>query len=104
MAVTFQIHIEGFTHKRHDRKRKKSTNRGRDSGGVLLYLRNDIATTAETIIEYSDGVIEILGVHIKDINLVIIVIYRQPDDEVKICLMLFKIALALASNFSQRGN
>ena len=77
-----EIHIEGFTHKRHDRKRKKSTNRGRDSGGVLLYLRNDIATTAENIIEYSDGVIGILGIHIKDINLVIIVIYRQPDDEV----------------------
>ena len=77
-----EINIEGYTPIRQDRSRPKSSTRGRDSGGTLLYLRNDIATTAEPIIQYTDGVIEILGTHIKDINLVIIVIYRQPDDEV----------------------
>lgn len=47
----------------------------------MLYVRNDLAATAEPpIIKYSSGVIEIVGVQLKNPNLVIVVIYRQPDD------------------------
>ena len=77
-----EISIEGYTPYRQDRKREKKSNKGRDSGGTLLYLRNDLAPTAEYIIEYTDGVIEIVGIHIRSINMVVIVVYRQPDDMV----------------------
>ena len=77
-----EINIEGYTPFRQDRKRQKSSNKGRDSGGTLLYLRNDLASTAEPIIQYTDGVIEIVGIHIKSLNMVIIVVYRQPDDDI----------------------
>ena len=50
------------------RQRIKKSKKGRDSGGVVLYIRNDIADTCEQILHSSDGVIEILTV------------YRQPDD------------------------
>ena len=52
------------------RQRIKKSKKGRDSGGVVLYIRNDIADTCEQILHSSDGVIEILTV------------YRQPDDSV----------------------
>lgn len=76
-----EIDIDGYKIIRQDRARPRNR-RGRDSGGVALYLRDDIAGTAEVALEYSSGVIEMLGVQIKDPNLLILVIYRQPDDRV----------------------
>ena len=42
-------------------------------------MREDLAATAEPI-NFSNGVVEVLGLHIKAEDLVLIVIYRQPDD------------------------
>lgn len=47
---------------------------------MALYLREDLAATAEPIINFSNSVVEVLGLHIKAEDLVLIVIYRQPDD------------------------
>ena len=73
-----ETHIEGYVLLRSDRIRKKATH-GRSSGGVAVFVREDYALTAETIFSYSNGVIESLGVHITELNLVFIVTYRSPD-------------------------
>ena len=54
----------------------------RDGGGVALYINDTDAITSEVILTFSSGVIEALGVHIKPRNLVVIVVYRQPDDPI----------------------
>ena len=77
-----ELKIDNYKIYRSDRIRKKRRERGRDSGGVAIYLREDLVTTTKEILKISTGVIEVLGLHVKSLNLVIIVIYRQPDDSV----------------------
>lgn len=76
-----ELNIEGYKLYRADRKGRKHT-RGRYSGGTALYLRGDIAATTEKLLDYSNGVVETLAVYSERENLVICVIYRQPDDPV----------------------
>ena len=45
-----------------------------------FYEENSIASTAEPVLNFLNGVIEVLGLHIKSDNLVLIAVYRQPDD------------------------
>ena len=77
-----ELKIANYKIYRSDRIRRKRSERGRDSGGVAVYLREDLVTTTTEILKISTGVIEALGLHVKSLNLVIIVIYRQPDDSV----------------------
>ena len=65
---------------RGDRERKKNSRRGRLSGSAAAYVRDDIASSMETLMKFSNGVIEILGLYSPVENLFISVIYRQPDD------------------------
>ena len=62
---------------RVDRSRQKKS-RGRNSGGVAIYLKSTIA--ADIIIEYSSGVIEALCLKIDALNLILCVVYRSPDN------------------------
>ena len=75
-----EINIDGYTIFRQDRVLQR--HKGRNSGGVALYLRNDIAANAQPLLNYSNGVVETLGLQIKSQNFVIIVLYRQPDDSI----------------------
>ena len=50
------------------------------SGGVAVYVHEDLASHMEKILEYSNGVVEILGLYSRIDNLFIAVVYRQPDD------------------------
>ena len=75
-----ELHIDNYTIFRSDRNRQKTSKRGRHGGGVAIYLRNDIASTSETLLQYSNGVVDITAVHSKSENIVISTIYRQPDD------------------------
>ena len=77
-----ELHIPGYSiyHENSIRKRKKGA---RNVGGVALYIRDDHAITCEVVFRYSDNVIQALGVHIKTLNLLIYVIYRQPDDTIR---------------------
>ena len=75
-----ELKIQGYTLYRQDRKRKR-TRRGRDSGGVAIYLNDEDAISAEVTFNFSNGVIEALGLHIKKKNLVVIIVYRQPDSK-----------------------
>ena len=51
-----------------------------DSGGVALNIRDDQVASCEKVFAYSSGMIEAIGVHIRTLNLLMIVLYRQPDD------------------------
>ena len=72
-----EITVPGFAPFRADRKQRAKAKRG--SGGVALYLRDNLAITAEKVFEYSCGVIEAVGVHIPTLNLRIFVVYRPGD-------------------------
>ena len=73
-----EVEISGYKIYRADRKGRKHT-RGRYSGGVALYLRKDIAATSEQIFTFSNGVVEVLATYSDKENLLVAVIYRQPD-------------------------
>lgn len=76
-----ECYIPDYTLYRQDRKRQRS-GRGRNSGGVAIYLLDQYASSTEQIFHYSSGVIEAVGIHIAALNTVMIVVYRQPDDTV----------------------
>ena len=75
--VDAELHIENYTLFRVDRARAKKR-RGRNSGGVAAYVRNDLVVN--TLFEYSTGVIEALCLNFVGLNLIVCVVYRQPDD------------------------
>ena len=74
-----ELHIPGYSLYRQDRTRRRSK-RGRDSGGVALYIRDDHAISSEVVFTYGSGVIEAIGLMLKSLNLLLVVLYRQPDD------------------------
>ena len=77
-----EIQVDGYKFFRADRKRKKRTSRGRFSGGVGCYVRLDLACTMEVVVNFSNGVVELLCLYSKVHNMYIAVVYRQPDDRV----------------------
>ena len=74
-----ELSINGYSVFRADRKRKKKS-RGRLSGGGVAYVRDDLASKMEINLQFSNGVVEVLGLYSKTDNLYIAVVYRQPDD------------------------
>ena len=75
-----ELEVEGYTIFRKDSSRQKSR-RGRQAGGVALYVRDDMACSFEPIYSYSSNAIQILSLYSKKENMVLCVIYRQPDDK-----------------------
>ena len=76
-----ELQIPNYSLFRADRNRAKKR-RGRNSGGVAMYLRNDIAAHAEILLKYSSGVNEALCIRLGSSGLVLCTLYRQPDDPV----------------------
>lgn len=73
-----ELDIDGYQIYRSDRQRVR-TKHGRLSGGVCLYLRNDFASTFKSVVEFSNGVVELLAIYSNHLDLCLIVLYRQPD-------------------------
>ena len=67
-----EIHIAGYTPFRQDRQ-------NRIQGGVIMYIKDDLAKNSEVIYKHCNRVVECMAMHIKQINCVIIGIYRPPD-------------------------
>ena len=74
-----EVHIPGYSIYRTDRERTKKR-RGRNSGGVAIYLDDDLAASTEILQHYSSGVIESICLQVSSLNLVLCAVYRQPDD------------------------
>ena len=47
---------------------------------MAIYVRDDEAINSEVSFRFSNGVIEAVGVYLKSRNLIVITVYRQPDD------------------------
>ena len=45
-----------------------------------IYIREDIASSAESVLKFSNGTVDILCVYIKSESLLLCAIYRQTDD------------------------
>ena len=65
-----ELNIDGYSLHRGDRKRKKLSNKGRDSGGTAFYIRDDLAPTLSTILEFSNSVVEVLCLYSRVENMV----------------------------------
>ena len=74
-----ELSIEGYTLLRTDRSRPKKR-RGRDSGGVGVYIKNSLAPSTKKLLEFSNSVMEIMAVFIAEINIVLVSVYRSPHN------------------------
>ena len=77
-----EIEIPNYSIFRSDRDVKINKRRGRHSGGVAIYIRDDLASTCESILSHSAGGVEIEAIHSNKEKLVIATLYRQPDDSI----------------------
>ena len=77
-----ELNIDGYTIQRCDSSRKKKSNRGRYTGGVAFYLRDDIAISSEVLVKHTSDAVQLLCLYSKSENLAIACLYRQPDDKV----------------------
>ena len=75
-----EIHIDGFTPFRCDTARKKKS-RGRLTGGVIFYVRDDIAISCEVLFAHSSDSVQLLCLYSSVENLALLATYRQPDDK-----------------------
>ena len=73
-----ELEIDGYKIFRSDRIRIHK--RGRYSGGSAVYIRNDVAASVKPVLQFTNGVVEVLSTYSKKENLYIAVIYRQPDN------------------------
>ena len=74
-----ELNIKGYTLFRCDTIRKKKK-RGRHTGGVGIYVRQDIACSCEILFSHSSECVQMLCLYSSVEDLVIMAIYRQPDD------------------------
>ncbi|KAG0720571.1 hypothetical protein GWK47_048219 [Chionoecetes opilio] len=51
----------------------------RTHGGTIIFLRDDIALNAKTLLSYSDGQVELQAIYIQARNMVLINCYRPPS-------------------------
>jgi hypothetical protein len=75
-----ELSIEGYTLFRCDSSRKKK-NHGRLSGGVAMFLRDDIACSCEVLYSHAKDAVQLICLFSQNENLALITIYRRPDDK-----------------------
>ena len=74
-----EIQIDGYQIHRSDCSVKRTRNRGKERGGVAVYLRDDLTPLTKVLLRYSNGAVDVLVLHIERLNLALITIYRHPD-------------------------
>ena len=73
--------IEGYTLLKVNSPRNEHKKRfGRKCGGVTMYVRDDIASLFNTVLEYATNSIQAIILFSAKLNVVIGTVYRQPDD------------------------
>ena len=84
-----EVQIKSFNIYRSDRKE-------RNCGGVCIYIHNSIKVKDQSVVRFSNSVVELLIINLEDLNLHIICVYRPPDtssEEFQPCLDKIKIYL-----------
>lgn len=76
-----ELSIDGYTIFRCDSTRRKKSNRGRLTGGVAFYVRDDLAITSEVLVCHSSEAVQMICLYSKVENIVLACLYRQPDDK-----------------------
>ena len=74
-----EISIKGYQVFRADKQATKKKF-GRFSGGVAIYIRNDAASTFETVFQFTKGGCEMIIVKSHILKMIICCLYRQPDE------------------------
>merc|ERR1711872_846008 len=69
-----EIWIENYTVLRTDRRKRKG-------GGVALYIKNEVLDDHEKTVSFSDDVNDLLITTLVNENLIIILLYRPPDEK-----------------------
>ena len=59
---------------------KQNRQAGIRKGGILTYIRSDMAVSAKVLSSGSIGMIEYLCIYIKDINVLLVTVYRPPEN------------------------
>ena len=77
-----ELQINGYKIFKSNRNLKGRSSKGRLSGGVASYLRNDFAVMFESILQFSNGVVEAQCLYSKKMHLAIVNLYRQPDNKI----------------------
>ena len=76
-----EVHIDEYTVYRKDRPLRRSIDsRGRHVGGVALYINSAWLPDSKEILGYSNSVVDVLVIHSKRENIIIAVLYRQPEN------------------------
>ena len=75
-----EVHIENYNLFRKDRPVRSTFGRGRHVGGVALYVNSSWLPDSMEILGYSNAVVDILVIHSKRENIIIAVLYRQPEN------------------------
>ena len=75
-----ELKIDGFSLFRTDTKRKQKA-RGRHTGGVGMYVRDDIACSSEIIFSHASECVQMMCLYSQIENLAVLIVYRQPDDK-----------------------
>ena len=76
-----EVHIEEYTIYRKDRPlRRAIDSRGRHVGGVALYIDSSWLPDSREILGYSNSVVDVLAIYSKRENILIAVLYRQPEN------------------------
>ena len=70
-----ELNIDGYTTIRCDSSRKKKSNRGRYTGGVSFYVRDDIAISSEVLVKHSSDSVQLLCLYSKSENIAIACLY-----------------------------
>ena len=87
-----EVKIDGYDLFRCDKKAPKKKF-GRNSGGVAVFIREDISPTFNIVSTYSNGGVELLTLASDLLKLVISCVYRQPDSSNDLSADIFKKAL-----------
>ena len=76
-----EIEIPGYTLHPKNREGRTKKKGCRASGGVGLYLRDDLATSSDISFSFSNGETEAAVVTIPILNAIVIVVYRSPTND-----------------------
>lgn len=75
-----EVKIDGYQIFRSDKVGSKRKY-GRESGGVAIYVRDDVAPTFHTELKFSNGAVDFLAIQSDVHKLYLCCVYRQPENQ-----------------------